>query len=305
MSGKLRKPWFADLAAFVRFDEPLARHTSFGIGGPAACFAEPRTVDELKELLQICARHGVPWRVLGGGTNVLAADAGFDGVVIHLSRAGFGSIRRRDGTARCGAAASLPRLVRLACLQWHDAAYAALAGIPGSVGGALRMNAGGRHGSIGDRVRSVLVLDPRRGESRTLVRPDIEFGYRTSSLTDVIVLNSELCVTPGSEQEAAAAFEEMLAAKRRSQPWRDRSAGCVFANPAGQAGDPKSAGWLIDQAGLKGKAIGGALVSDLHANFIINRGSATAADVLSLIDDVRKNVKAAHAVELPLEIEIW
>ena len=295
--------WFAGLEEIVAFDEPLARHTSFAIGGPAACFATPRTGEEVVRLLETCRSRGVEWRVLGAGTNVLASDEGFDGVVIHLSRAGFGALHRDAHGARCGGALPLPRLVRIACREWRAPAYAALAGIPGEVAGAVRMNAGGQHGAIGALVRSVLVAAPERGVQR-LPRMALTFGYRTSTLTDVVMLEAELAVG-APDPEAPARFEAILAEKQRTQPWRERSAGCVFANPSGVAGSKQSAGWLIDHAGLKGCAVGDAVVSHVHANFIVNRGRATAADVRALIETIRERVHAVHDTELALEIETW
>ena len=304
MSGRLAREWFADLKEVVRLDEPLAPHTSFGIGGPAACFAAPRTVSELERLLEISERESLPWRVLGGGTNVLVRDEGFDGLVIHLDRNGFGQLDRRDDRVLCGAAVALPKLVKVGCREWGDPMFAALAGIPGTVGGAVRMNAGTKHGSIGSLVRSVRVVAPDR-QVRNLGASELSFGYRRSNLTQFIVLELALTVVGNGREEAVSQCESFLSAKRQAQPWAERSAGCVFTNPANEAGATDSAGRLIDSAGLKNRNVGGARVSDVHANFIVSDGSATAADVLALIETIQEEVKAVHGIELTLEIEIW
>lgn len=304
MSGRLAREWFADLKEIVRLDEPLAPHTSFGIGGPAACFAAPRTVSELERLLDISERESLPWRVLGGGTNVLVRDEGFNGIVIHLDREGFGQLQRREDSVLCGAAVPLPKLARAGCRDWGDPMFAALAGIPGTVGGAARMNAGTKHGSIGSLVKSVRVVAPDR-EVRTLGATELSFGYRTSSLAQSIVLELALTVVGNGREEAVSQYESLRSGKRHAQPWAERSAGCVFINPTNEAGATESAGRLIDSAGLKNRKVGGARVSDVHANFIVSDGSATAADVLALIEIIQRVVKAVHGVELSLEIEIW
>jgi len=304
MSGRLAKEWFADLKNVVRFDEPLGPYTSFGIGGPAAVFAEPRTVSELERLLEISERESLPWRVLGGGTNVLVRDEGFDGLVIRLDRDGFGQLDQREGRAFCGAAVPLAKLVKAGGHRWGDPMFSALVGIPGTVGGAVRMNAGTMHGAIGPLVKSVRVVAPDR-QILTLRAAELSFGYRTSSLAQSIVLEVTLTVVGHGPEEALCQYESFLSAKRRAQPWGKRSAGCVFTNPSNESGAINSAGRLIDSAGLKGRTVGGASVSDVHANFIVSDGSATAAHVLALIEIVQEEVKAVHGIELSLEIEIW
>lgn len=304
MCGRLPREWFADLKEIVRFDEPLARHTSFGMGGPAACLAVPRTIGQMEGLLDVCERRSLPWRMLGRGTNLLVSDRGVDGVVIQLDPDGFGRIDPGDDHVVCGGATRLPKLVRAACGEWADPAFAALAGIPGTLAGAVRMNAGGKHGTIGPLVRSVRVVSPTRGPMR-LDASELRFDYRASSLVGVAVLEADMAVDMAANGNAMQRHDEILSEKRRTQPCAERSAGCVFVNPRGPDGRSVSAGRLIDDAGLKNCAVGGAAVSDVHANFIVNRGSATTADVLSLIDLVREKVKAVHGVDLSLEIEVW
>jgi len=304
----LPREWFADFGDVIRFNEPLSQHTSFGIGGPAAVFATPGTVGEVEGLLEACERRGVPWRVLGAGTNVLVRDAGFPGVVVRLSPKGFGRVECHGDDLHCGAAASLAAVVQMGCRERGDRAYAALAGIPGTVGGAVRMNAGGRHGWIGPLVRSVRVLD-RPGPPRWVPASDLDFGYRHSSLAGTTVLEVRLAVdaqsaAAGDRSPARQEYESILSEKRRTQP-RQRSAGCVFANPTDASGVRQSAGLLIDRAHMKGAAVGAAAVSDVHANFIVNTESATADDVLSLIERIRDRVKSVHGLDLTLEIEIW
>ena len=304
MSGRLPSEWFADLKEIVRFEEPLARHTSFGIGGPAACFAVPRSVAEVEGLLEVCDRRSLPWRMLAGGTNVLVSDRGVDGLVIHLSRQGFARVEPHEDHVLCGAAVPLPKLVKAACRDWADPSFAALAGIPGTLAGAVRMNAGGKHGAIGPLVKSVRVVSPSRGP-QWLPASELRFGYRTSNLAGAVVIEVDLALDMAADANAMQRHDQILSEKRRTQPRAERSAGCVFVNPRGPDGRSVSAGRLIDDAGLKNCAVGGAAVSDVHANFIVNRGSATAADVLSLIELVRAKVKAVHGLDLSLEIEVW
>lgn len=269
-----------------RFDEPLARHTTFRIGGPADVLVEPRDEEELAGVLRLAAREGVPLRILGGGANLLVRDEGVRGAVVRLTGL---NCRRRN---RVQAGFPLPRLVRQT-LEEGLGGLEPLAGVPGTVGGAVRMNAGGRHGTFGDVVRFVEILTPS-GERRRLTRDEAGFRYRGSALDGNLVVAVELDLRP--DAGAAARFASLLEEKRRTQPLDLPSAGCVFKNPPGGA-----AGRLIEECGLKGARSGAARVSPLHANFIVNEGGATAADVLRLIDRIRGRVP----VPLELEIEVW
>lgn len=286
-----------DLLAILKRDEPLSRHTSFRIGGPARLFYQPRTETEVVEVVRACRRDGEPLFVLGGGTNLLVRDEGVDGAVVSLRK--MNAIQFDGRRARVDAGASLPRLVSEG-VQRGCGGVDALAGIPGTVGGALVMNAGGKYGELGEFVERVRVVD-REGVTRTLQRDEAGFGYRTSRLGEFVVLGTDL-VFPEADREAARArLRAILMEKSRTQPLAARSAGCVFKNPAPRV----AAGRLIDEAGFKGKILGGALVSPVHANFLVNHHGARASDILGLIREIKERVRKRNGVELELEIKVW
>lgn len=270
----------------ARFDEPLSRHTTFRVGGPADVLVEPRDEEDLAGVLRAAAGEGVPLRILGGGANLLVRDEGVRGAVVRLS-----SLDRRRGS-RVQAGRSLSRLIR-ETLREGLGGLETLAGIPGTLGGAVRMNAGGRHGTVGDAVRAVEILTPA-GEPRRLSRQDVGFRYRGTALDGNVVVAADLDLRP--DPEAPARFASILEEKKRTQPLDRPSAGCIFKNPPGQA-----AGKLIEECGLKGARAGGARVSPRHANFIVNEGEATASDILRLIDLIRDRVP----VPLELEVQVW
>ncbi|MCI8340244.1 MAG: UDP-N-acetylmuramate dehydrogenase [Eggerthellaceae bacterium] len=281
----------------VRPNEPMARHTTYRIGGPARFFVNVHSLGALGQLVGVCQAEGVPWVVVGRGSNLLVADEGFPGVVITLGR-DFRNLRMDAQAARCvaGAGALLATVVqeafRAACSGLEFAV-----GTPGTIGGALRMNAGTRDEGIGARVASVAVLEP----SGAMVRKagsDIEWGYRTTSFApDETILECELALEPGDALAMQRAMESKMTRRKSTQPLGKPSCGSVFRNPEGA-----SVGALIDGLGLKGASVGGARVSDVHANFIVNEGGATAADVRALIDLVRGKVSKAHGIELVPEV---
>lgn len=290
----------------------LAPFTWYKLGGPAEWFAAPRNEAELSLVLQRCAENGLPWRILGGGANLLVRDQGVRGVVIRLDGETFcgagnnGSGRRwalqpnADGrSVTLGGGADLTRLTKHAAMNgWGG--FERLAGIPGTVGGAVTMNAGGRWGCIGDLVRSVALVDPD-GRQRTVSAAELGFEYRRTRVGERIVSAAVLEYTPDEPRRTWQRYLEVWNAKYASQPpVSERSAGCIFKNPPGQ-----SAGALIDRAGLKGARRGGAEVSHRHANFIVAQRDATAADVLALIDAVRETVARECGVVLELEIVVW
>jgi len=286
-----------DLSEILKRDEPLSRHTSFGIGGPARLFYEPRTEEEAVEVVRSCRRDGEPLFVLGGGTNLLVRDEGIDGAVVSLRKS---SAIRFDGRrARIDAGASFPRLVSEGVARACGGADA-LVGIPGTIGGALVMNAGGKYGELCSFVERVRVVD-REGVARTLSREEAGFGYRTSKLGEFVILGADLAFPQGDREAARARLREIIVEKSRTQPLAARSAGCVFKNPAPRI----AAGRLIDEAGFKGKIYGGALVSPVHANFLVNRRGARASDILGLIREIKDSVRERNGVELELEIKVW
>ena len=284
--------------ATLRLNEPMSGHTSFRIGGPALFFATPTDVPTLRSLLAFCCAEGLPWFVLGFGTNLLVADAGYRGMVIHLRR-GWESLHVSGTGMEVGAGHSLPKLARKAA----EAGLSGLefaAGIPGSVGGALAMNAGAFGGCMADAVRRADCLTPDRGEV-SLNAAEMAFAYRHSRILDepLIVTRAHLALKPDERQTILRRMEEFQAQRKTRQPWSARSAGSVFRNPPGDA-----AGRLIEAAGCKGLRVGGALVSPKHANFIVNAGGATAADVLALLREVQRRVREQSGVRLEPEITL-
>ncbi len=290
-------PCLKDFEAILERDVPFASLTSFKTGGRAEFLFEPRDGAELASVLDFLTEEGIPWRLLGGGTNVLAPDEGMRGAVIRLA----GEFRRLefDGPiAVAGAAVPLAALVNGGAEKGLSGAEC-LAGIPGTVGGALVMNAGGKYGRIGSIVENVTVFE--RPGPKTLTPDTLSFGYRRSSLKGQTVLSARFTFKEAGSEEVGLRTRRFLDEKRASQPLSQPSAGCVFRNPPGDL----TAGALIDRAGLKGHSVGGAAVSPLHANYIVNTASATSGDVRALIDEVRSRVRDAFGVELELEIELW
>ena len=283
--------------AVVRAQEPLSRRVTLGVGGAAAWYAEPATVDDCVALLRAAAECDVPVFALGRGSNLLVPDEGYRGLVIHLNAEHWGSIERLGGRRlRVGGGARLKELCGLAAREGL-AGFEFLEGIPGTLGGSLRMNAGAMGGWIFDRVESVEWLGPD-GRVRASGRAGFEAGYRDCpQLHGSIVLSAVLVAErEASPESIRATMEEMATRRRASQP-RDPSAGCVFRNPPAD-----KAGRLIELSGLKGETEGGACVSPVHANFIVNSGQARAADILALLRRVRGVVKAERGVELEPEI---
>lgn len=278
-------------------DEPMSRHTSFKVGGPAELFVEPETVEQAAELARICVGARVRLRVLGGGTNLLVCDAGVAGVVLCTKRLRTES---RDGRRLAfGAGVPLARALKRAA-DSRLAGLEALAGIPGTIGGAVVMNAGGKYGSIGELVKTVTIIDGKHGIKET-PGARARFAYRSSGLDDSIVLGCVLECVPGGKEAVLRRASEILREKKATQPLWARSAGCFFKNPA--AGP--SAGKLIDDAGLKGTRQGGASVSRRHANFIVAGPGSTAADVRALADSVAAAVEARFGVTLEPEVKMW
>ncbi|HZL72995.1 MAG TPA: UDP-N-acetylmuramate dehydrogenase [Planctomycetota bacterium] len=281
----------------VREGHPLASGTTFRIGGPARWLVEPDSPEQAADTLRAALECDIPLRLLGGGSNLLVRDTGVDGAVLRLNRlssVAWGS----DGSATVEGGASLPRLVKEAT-RCGLSGLEGLTGVPGSVAGALVMNAGGRHGEIGPSVRWVDVVESD-GTRRRLTRDEAGFRYRNSDLRGRIVLGARLELAPTDPVALAATYDDIMRDKKETQPLGRPNAGCVFKNPAGG-----KAGRLIDECGLKGARAGAARVSRKHANFIVNEGRATADDVLCLIDRIRAEVSARSGVSLELEILVW
>jgi UDP-N-acetylmuramate dehydrogenase len=283
----------------IRFDAPMSRHTSLCVGGPADALATPEGRGELAQLLAACTALGIPHRVLGAGFNTLVRDGGVDGVVIRLAR--FGRIEPRPGGAvRAEAGVSHNRVTKF-CVANGFAGLEFAAGIPGTVGGWLAMNAGIPAREVADVVQEVEVMSRTGAHLRRFARESLQFRYRAlAGLAPRSVIVSGLFAVRLDEPEAVRKrIERHLEQRAATQPLHSPSCGSVFKNPPGEF-----AGRLIEAAGLKGTRVGGAEISAVHANFIVNRGGATAADVLALIDRARDEVSAQMGIDLETEVEI-
>jgi UDP-N-acetylmuramate dehydrogenase len=296
---------FTNLRGEVREREPLAGHTSFRIGGPADALVLPADRRDLIALLLQVRQQGLPFVILGGGTNMLVRDGGYRGVVISLKRMAavttvreYRSVGGTFAVVLAEAGAALAGLLRYTVERgWSGLEFAA--GIPGTVGGAVCMNAGTAQGEIGDVIDTVTLLSPR-GELIVHHQDELGFGYRTTNIPPGhVVLDAKLILRHGEREQIQARVKELIAQRRERQPWGLASAGSVFKNPFDE-----SAGKLIETAGLKGASVGRAQVSEKHANFIVNLGGAAAADVLKLMEIVQERVLEMHKVRLEPEIKI-
>lgn len=278
--------------------ERLARHTSYRIGGKAALFVTCHSYHALRRTIEVLAREGVPWVVIGKGSNLLVADSGYDGAVVALGREFSRFVLAEDGcTLTAGAGAMLARLVNEALTRGLSGLEFAV-GIPGTVGGAVSMDAGTRTEWMGSRIRDVVTYKPGEG-IRHYGHDDVFWGYRATSLPrDEIVLEATFELAPAPKADIRERMERSLARRRRSQPIGQASCGSVFRNPP-----DRSVGKLIEDCGLKGFCVGGAEVSPVHANFIVNKGTASAADVVSVIQHVHQKVKEAYGIELQPEVK--
>jgi UDP-N-acetylmuramate dehydrogenase len=290
---------FEEFGGIVRTNEPMAPRIWFRLGGPAAYLASPRRLDELAALLKRCRDEGLAFRILGGGSNVLVRDEGVRALIVLLESPFFADVQVRDNIVEAGAAVPLTALIS------HSAraglgGLEILTGIPGTVGGALRDNAGGRQGAIGQYVRRATVLDPAN-EIQLRERDDLSFGNRESNLDEPVILSAEFELEPEDPESVVRRMRRLWIIKKENQPYAHQRSGCIFKNPSAEV----SAGALIDQAGLKGTRLGGAEVSDRHANFIVAHPDAKAADILQLIDRMRQRVWQQFGYELELELQIW
>jgi UDP-N-acetylmuramate dehydrogenase len=290
---------FEEFGGIVRTNEPMAPRTWFRLGGPAAYFASPRRLDELAALLRRCRDEGLAFRILGGGSNVLVRDEGVRALVVLLESPFFADVQVRDNIVEAGAAVPLTALIS------HSAraglgGLEILTGIPGTVGGALRGNAGGRQGAIGQYVRRATVLDPAN-EIQVRERDDLSFANRESNLDEPVILSAEFELEPEDPESVVRRMRRLWIIKKENQPYAHQRSGCIFKNPSAEV----SAGALIDQSGLKGTRLGGAEVSDRHANFIVAHPGAKTADILQLVERMRQRVWQQFGYELELEVQIW
>jgi UDP-N-acetylmuramate dehydrogenase len=288
----------AELGVELRSGVSLAEHTSLGIGGTTDLLRIQR-YDALPELMRLLANEGIPHRFLGGGTNVLVADGELPWVVLQLPAA-HPAVRIEGNSAWVEASADLGGMVTF-CAKHDLGGMEGLIGVPGSVGGALRMNAGAYGTQIGSYVREVDLYRAASGRLETLRGEEIRFDYRhTSFAPEDVMLRVRLELPSKPYKEILGGIRVCNEKRRASQPLNQKSAGCIFKNPAGA-----SAGRMIDELGLKGHRVGGAAVSERHANFFVNLDRATCDDMIRLIDDVRGRVRVSFGFELENEVILW
>lgn len=282
----------------VRENESLAPFTWLRLGGPAQYFAEPTSQGELQALVRAANQAGLPCRLLGGGSNLLIRDEGVPGLVLHLAAAAFGKIEVNARRVTAGGGARLGHLISTAVREGL-AGLEPLVGIPGTVGGALRTNAGTHSGDIGQYTASATVMSIK-GDLATRRRDELRFAYRDSNLDELVILEATFELEPGDPAVLTKRMQQLWILKKAGQPLTDQSNCCVFKNPGGI-----SAASLIEEAGLKGTRVGDVEVSERCANFIVAGPRATSRDVLELIELVRQTVSERTGAELELAIEIW
>ncbi len=294
---------FTGLAEWVQKDAPLHLKTAYRVGGNAEYLAEPEGDIALQRVLERAAQEGLAVRLLGHGTNLLVGDDGVEGLVVKLPRSSFSTLEQQGARIKVGAGHSLPALVKWSVLQ-NLSGLECLVGVPGTVGAALRMNAGGKYGEIGERVQRVWGFE-FDGQPFHFTHEGCRFEYRNSGLRDRIVTGCELELELKEQDRESgwSRLEAIIREKQATQPLSKRSAGCVFKNPT-QPG-AHSAGRMIDELGFKGVEVGGASVSLKHANFLVCNKGARARDLLALIRKIRGRVLAERGILLHLEIATW
>ena len=289
---------FSGLEEIVESGFALGRHTWYGLGGAVDYFVRPRNVEELRETAGRCRENDVPIYVIGFGSNLLISDEGIRGAVIKLDAEDFGRTELEGERVIAWAGSELNKLV-FTCVRKGLSGVEALTGIPGSIGGAIKMNAGGNFGDIGAAVESVTLMDAD-GDIFEKSKPELMFDYRRTNITAKFILNATLRLAGSDPEQILRTVKEIWIYKKNNQPLNTKNSGCIFKNPRGV-----SAGAMIDRAGLKGLQIGGARVSEKHANFIEAQKGCKSRDVMRLIEAVKQRVQEQFGIELELEIEIW
>lgn len=289
---------FSGLEEIVETNYALADQTWFGLGGTADFFIRPKTAKHLKDVIRRCNENGVGIYMMGFGSNLLISDEGMRAAVIKLDAEEFKKIEFKNDQVTAGAGAELSKVL-MQSVQKGLSGMEALTGIPGSVGGAVRMNAGGNFGDFGAVVESVTLMD-NQGKIFEKSKPELEFDYRRTNIASKFILSAHLNLNLADPEQIMKIVKEIWIYKKNSQPLNTRNAGCIFKNPRGV-----SAGALIDRAGLKGFRIGGAVVSDKHANFILAEQGCKSRDVMQMIEAIKDKVREQYDIELELEIEIW
>jgi len=289
---------FSGLEEIVSENHPLARHTWYKIGGPARYFIRPRTPEELQAAAARCAENNIPIFVLGLGANLLISDEGVDGAVVRFDQDYWRRVKFEESMLDVGAGVDMQKLI-LRTVRQGLAGIECLAGIPGTIGGGIRMNAGGKYGDIGAFVQTVTVMDSQ-GTIFQRTRDDLIFDYRHTNINAKFILGATLSLEEDDPQRIMKRTKEIWMYKQNSQPLNTKNAGCVFKNPRGL-----SAGALIDQAGLKGLRVGGAEISQKHANFIIAHPGCAADDVKRMIGIIKEKVWEKNEIVLETEVQIW
>ncbi|QOV92512.1 UDP-N-acetylmuramate dehydrogenase [Humisphaera borealis] len=289
---------FSGLESFVRENEPLAPHTWYRIGGPAKWFVQPRSVEELKDAAIRCVENGIQIYVLGLGANLLVGDDGVNGAVFRLDADHWKTAEINGINVEVGAGADMQKLV-LKTVRAGLAGVECLAGIPGTIGGGIRMNAGGKFGDLGAVVTRVTVM-AADGTIFDRTKDDLVFDYRSTNISAPFILGATLELDEEDPDRIMKRTKEIWMYKRNTQPLNAKNCGCIFKNPRGL-----SAGALIDQAGLKGMVIGGAEVSTKHANFIIAHPGCKADDVMRLVKIIREKVWEKNQIHLESEVKVW
>jgi len=294
---KLSNP-FSGLEQIVEENVPMSRHTWYRVGGPARWFIRPTSLEELQEAARRCADSNIRMYVLGLGANLLVSDAGVNGAVFRLDSDYFRRVQIGKNQMEVGAGADMQKLL-LRTIRQGLSGIECLAGIPGTIGGGIRMNAGGKFGDIGSIVHSVQVMD-NQGNLYQRLKDDLVFDYRNTNISAAFILGATLDLEEDEPERILRKTKEIWMYKRNTQPLNTKNAGCIFKNPRGL-----SAGALIDQAGLKGMRVGGAEVSSKHANFIIAHPGCTAEDIHSTIKLIREKVFDRNQIHLESEVQIW
>jgi UDP-N-acetylmuramate dehydrogenase len=289
---------FSGLEEIVQEQSPLAPLTWYRIGGPARYLIRPRTVEELQLATRRCAENAIPMYALGLGANLLVSDKGVNGAVFRLDDEHWRKVQIQGTNVSVGAGVKMQKLVPN-CVRAGLAGLECLAGIPGTVGGGIRMNAGGKFGDIGAIVSTVTVMD-QNGEIFQRTKDDLVFDYRSTNISAKFILSATLELEEEDPQVILRKTKEIWMYKTNTQPLDTKNCGCIFKNPRGL-----SAGALIDQAGLKGTRIGGAEVSEKHANFVVAHPGCRADDVMELVKLIREKVWEKNQIHLESEVQIW
>lgn len=279
----------------ITLNESLAGYTTFRIGGVADYFVEPVDAEDVVSIIKYINKQGIPFYVMGNGSNILISDEGIKGVVINLESA-FNYLKHENEMIIAGAGVKIAKFVDY-CIQKGYGGVEMLSGIPATVGGALVMNAGAFGGEAADHVTEVTVV--KNETIKKLRKEECEFRYRNSNLKGTVVMEAKFRLPAGNREELLKRRKELMQKRNESQPVEIPSAGCVFKNPK----DNKAA-ILIEQCGLKGVAYGGAMVSPKHSNYIVNFDNATANDVIELVKIIRKTVKEKTGIELEMEVKL-